>query len=160
MMASMCVFHNVPIYTQAMTWACWYTAFSMMVDYERSRKRGRGLTHPADDAYARGLYDANQGIGKDSTERERVARALGFQCIFASMSADGMLELLSRAPVIYAGHWPGEAAGHWVVLIGISELTLVSNNPDPSMRRHVMDYDRFAGEYLLQSAERPLIVPP
>jgi ABC-type bacteriocin/lantibiotic exporter with double-glycine peptidase domain len=154
------VFHNVPLYTQALSWACWYTAFEMVVGYERSRNRGDGLRHPSENSRAQAIYDANSGIGKDSTEREVVARALGFDCIYASMSADGMTDLLSYAPVIYAGHWPGKTFGHWVVLVGMSGMDLTINNPDPDTGRHTMDYDRFAGEYLLQSAERPLIVPP
>ncbi len=71
-----------------------------------------------------------------------------------------MLDLLSCAPVIYASYWPGQAYGHWVVLVGLSETTLAINNPDPRQSRQIMDHNRFAGEYLLQSGERPLIVPP
>ena len=119
-MAGFCVFHNVPLYTQAMSWACWYTAFEMVVGYERSRDSSCRLLHPSENGFAQSLYDANQGIGKDATEREVVARALGFDCIYASMSTEGMLDLLGYAPVIYAGHWPGKPFGHWVVLIGIA----------------------------------------
>ena len=109
-MANTSVFHSVPILRQPQTWACWYTCFQMVVQYERGRNRGGSLKDPSEVASVQAIYDANNGIGAtDPTERERVSRLLGFDVLYMSASAEGMWQLLSWAPVIYAGAWPGRS---------------------------------------------------
>lgn len=159
-MAEKTVFHNVPVRTQVLEGACWYTAFEMVVAYERSRNRGQGLTDPGDNEYSRTLFLENKGLGANGpAERENVAADLGFVCDYMSATADGMLGLLALAPVIYAGRWAHKPSGHWVVLVGLSENTLVINDPWLT-ERQTMDYDQFMGRHLRQTAERPLIHPP
>ena len=152
------VFHNVPVMRQPQSWACWYTSFQMVVTYERRRGRGTGLKDPSEVPWIKAIYDANNGIGATPDEREKVARALGFQVLFASMSADGIWDILRNVPIIYAGRWPGRSFGHFVVLVGISETRLAINNPATGME--TCDYNWFAGQMLLQTEERPLIYPP
>jgi hypothetical protein len=149
------VFHNVPTMWQPQSWACWYTSFQMVVAYERSRRRGAGLQDPLEVSWVKAIYDANKGIGATYDERGKVAKALGFQVLFASMSAEGISDILRLVPIIYAGRWPGRSYGHFVVLIGISESNLVINNPSTGME--FCGYNWFAGQMLLQTEARPLI---
>lgn len=152
------VYHPVPIMIQPQSWACWYTSFQMVVAYERGRGRGERLLDPSEVGWVQAIYDRNEGIGTVPDERERVAQALGFHVLYASLTADGMWELLRDVPLIYAGRWPNQRSGHWVVPVGISGDTIVINDPAEGQTTH--DYNWFAGEVLLQSAERPLIHPP
>ena len=149
--------HNVPVLIQPQTWACWYTSFQMVVSYYRRQGRRGGLTDPSENSNTKAIYDANQGIGAaDSEERERVARSLGFDVLYASLNPEGMWSLLHDGPVIYAGAWPGVSYGHWVVITGISENTIYINNPASGQQSY--DYNSFVGQTLLQTAERPLII--
>jgi ABC-type bacteriocin/lantibiotic exporter with double-glycine peptidase domain len=129
----------------------------MVVAYQRRRNRGGELKNPSEVKWIKDIYDANHGISATIDEREKVARALGFRVLNASMSAEGIWEILQDVPIIYAGHWPGRSSGHFVVLVGISGKKLAINNPASGME--TCDYYRFAGKVLLQSAERPLIYP-
>jgi ABC-type bacteriocin/lantibiotic exporter with double-glycine peptidase domain len=155
--ANSSIYHDVPFMLQPQSWACWYTSFQMVLAYQRSRGRAGGLKDPAQVKWIKDIYDANQGIGKTADEREKVARALGFQVYYASVNADGLWGLLLDAPVIYAGRWPGQSSGHFVVLTGISGTTLSINNP--ATKPETYDYNWFAGQVLLQTGERPLIYP-
>jgi len=67
-----------------------------------------------------------------------------------------MYDLLESGPVIYAGHWPGQLSGHWVVIVGISDDTIAINNPAVGLQ--TWGYNYFMGRFLLQTAERPLVV--
>jgi len=100
------------------------------------------------------LYAANTGIN----DRERIARKLGFTVLYASLTNEGMWDLLKKGPVIYAGAWPGQLSGHWVVIVGISDDKLIINNPLVGMQ--TWDYDFFMSQYLIQTAERPLVYAP
>jgi Papain-like cysteine protease AvrRpt2 len=71
------------------------------------------------------------------------------------MTNEGMWKLLNRGPVIYAGKWPGQLSGHWVVIVGISGTTLAINNPASGLQS--WDYNYFMGQYLNQTADRPLV---
>lgn len=153
------IYHSVPIMKQPQTWACWYTSLQMVVAYYR--KRGAGwffLKDPSEDPETQKIYAANQGIGNTPDERERIARKLGFTAGYVSLTAEGMWQLLRSGPVIYAGRWPGQLSGHWVVIVGISEFLLAINNP--AVGQQTWDYNFFMGRYLLQTAERPLIYVP
>ena len=86
---------------------------------------GGGLIDPSEDAETVALYNADTGI----TDRERIARKLGFTVLHASLTNEGMWDLLKKGPVIYVGAWPGQLSGHWVVIVGISDNQLVINNP-------------------------------
>jgi len=150
------IYHHVPVMKQPQTWACWYTSLQMVVKYYRSQGKGAGLVDPSEDAETRKIYAANQGIGSGSpNERERIARKLGFAVGYVSLSNEGMWGLLKSGPVIYAGKWPGQLSGHWVVIVGLSETTLAINNPAAGLQS--WDYNTFMGKYLLQTAERPLV---
>jgi ABC-type bacteriocin/lantibiotic exporter with double-glycine peptidase domain len=150
------IYNNVPVMIQPQTWACWYTSLQMVVKYYRSQKKGNGLIDPSEDPETRAIYAANKGIGSGSAdERARIARKLGFNVGYVSLSNEGMWELLKSGPVIYAGKWPGQLSGHWVVIVGISESTLAINNPAKGLE--TWDYDYFMGKYLLQTGERPLV---
>jgi ABC-type bacteriocin/lantibiotic exporter with double-glycine peptidase domain len=153
------IYNHVPIMRQPQSWACWYTSLQMVVAYYRQQGRGADLTDPSEDPETQAIYTANQGIGAGSpTERERIARKLGFTVEYISLSNEGMWEQLRDGPVIYAGRWPGQMSGHWVVIVGISDTTLAINNPAAGMQS--WDYDFFMGQYLLQTAERPLVYVP
>lgn len=145
------IYHHVPIMIQPQTWSCWYTSLQMVVKYYRDRGMGFGLIDPSEDAETQALYTANTGI----TERERIARKLGFSVLYASLTNEGMWEMLRAGPVIYAGAWPGQLSGHWVVIVGISDDRLAINNPAVGLQN--WDYNFFMSQYLLQTAERPLI---
>ena len=152
------IYHSVPIMIQPQTWSCWYTSLQMVVRYYRNVGRGTGLIDPSEDAETKALYDTNKGIGDTATkkdERERIARKLGFTVEYVSLVAEGMWQLLKDGPVIYAGQWPGQSSGHWVVIVGISEDTLAINNPATGLQ--TWKYDYFMGQYLLQTKERPLV---
>jgi ABC-type bacteriocin/lantibiotic exporter with double-glycine peptidase domain len=154
------IYLPVPIMIQPQTWACWYTSMQMVVRYYRKVSRGLGLTDPSEDPETRRVYEANQGIGGGVViggqgERERIARKLGFTVGFVSMTNEGMWGLLNRGPVIYAGRWPGQLSGHWVVIVGISGATLAINNPASGLQS--WDYNYFMGQYLNQTADRPLV---
>lgn len=151
------IYHAVPEMIQPQTWACWYTSFQMVVAYERRRGRGLGLIDPSENARTKAIFDANQGIGATSTEREEIARLLGFQVLYATLTEEGLWELMQRSPVIYAGRWPGQASGHWVVIKGISLDTIAINNPAVGSQN--FNYRDFLTNYLLQTQERPLIYP-
>jgi ABC-type bacteriocin/lantibiotic exporter with double-glycine peptidase domain len=152
------VLHQVPIMRQPQTWACWYTSFQMVVAYERGRGGDAGLKDPSEVAWIKSIYDGNKGIGSTKDEREKVAKALGFETLFASVSVEGIWDMLRSVPLIYAGRWPGGSFGHFVVIVGISDTRIVINNPASGMEDY--DYNWFASEWLLQTAERPLIYPP
>jgi ABC-type bacteriocin/lantibiotic exporter with double-glycine peptidase domain len=150
------IYHNVPVMIQPQSWACWYTSFQMTVAYYRRSGTRGGLIDPSENATTQAIYQANQGIGAaDAEERERVARSLGFDVLYASLAPEGMWSLLHDGPVIYAGAWPGQTYGHWVVITGISEDTLSINNP--ASGEQIFNYDSFMGQFLLQTKERPLI---
>lgn len=149
------IYHNVPIMRQPQTWACWYTSLQMVVAYYRSMGRCSYLIDPSEDEETQRIYDANQGIGATADERERIGRKLGFTAGYVSLTAEGMWELLHGGPVIYAGRWPGQLSGHWVVIVGISETVIAINNPAEGQQ--TWDYNYFMSQYLLQTAERPLI---
>jgi len=154
------IFLPVPAMIQPQTWSCWYTSMQMVVRYYRNIGKGAGLVDPSEDAETRRIYKANQGIGggpivAGKQERERIARQLGFTVGFVSMSSEGMWEMLNNGPVIYAGKWPGQLSGHWVVIVGISANTLAINNPAAGLQ--TWDYNYFMGQYLTQTADRPLV---
>jgi ABC-type bacteriocin/lantibiotic exporter with double-glycine peptidase domain len=130
----------------------------MVVAYYRRRGLGSTLKDPSEDAETRAIYTANQGIGQTPNDRERIARKLGFTVSYSSLTAEGMWGLLLNGPVIYAGRWPGQLSGHWVVIVGISDTLLAINNP--AVGQENWDYNYFMGQYLLQTAERPLIYAP
>ena len=152
------VLHNVPAMIQPQTWACWYTAFQMVVTYERARNRASPLKDPSEVPWVKAIFDANKGIGATSDEREKVAKALGFETLYASVSEEGLWRMITAVPVVYAGHWPGKTFGHFIVIVGISGGRIYINNPASGMEDY--DYGWFSSEYLLQSAERPLCFPP
>lgn len=148
------IYHNVPVMHQPQTWSCWYTSLQMVVKYWRDRGLGAGLVDPSEDTETQALYTSNKGI----SERERIARKLGFTVLYASLTNEGMWDLLKKGPVIYAGAWPGQLSGHWVVIVGISDNQLAINNPAAGMQ--TWDYDFFMSQYLIQTAERPLVYAP
>jgi len=153
------IYHHVPIMRQPQSWACWYTSLQMVVAYYRQFGKGAGLIDPSEDPETQAIYTANQGIGGGSAdERERIARKLGFNVGYVSLTNEGMWELLGNGPVIYAGRWPGQLSGHWVVIVGISEATVAINNPAAGLE--TWDYNYFVGTYLLQTQERPLVYVP
>lgn len=155
------VYHPVPVMIQPQSWACWYTSMQMVVRYYRSRNRGSRLRDPSEDQEVQTLYTNNIGIGQGpnpAIERERIANKLGFAAVYMSLTNEGMWQLLEKGPVIYAGRWPGLSSGHWVVIVGISDNTLAINDPGSGLVN--WNYDRFMGEYLLQTASRPLIYVP
>jgi ABC-type bacteriocin/lantibiotic exporter with double-glycine peptidase domain len=128
----------------------------MVVSYYRRRSMRSELKDPSEVASVKAIYDANQGIGSgEADERERVARLLGFNVLYASVMNEGIWEMLHNGPIIYAGAWPGETYGHWVVITGISENTVYINNPSTGAESY--SYDYFVSQILLQTAERPLI---
>jgi hypothetical protein len=145
------IYHNVPVMRQPQTWACWYTSLQMVVKYYRDKGWGGGLIDPSEDPETQALYESNQGI----RERERIARKLGFSVLYASLSNEGMWDLLKSGPLIYAGAWPGQLSGHWVVIVGISDNNLSINNPARGMQ--TWDFEFFMSQFLIQTAERPLI---
>jgi ABC-type bacteriocin/lantibiotic exporter with double-glycine peptidase domain len=104
---------------------------------------GGTLKDPSEDAETQRIYTANQGIGRTPDERERIARKLGFTASYISLSAEGMWGMLHDGPVIYAGQWPGQLSGHWVVIVGISDTVLAINNP--AVGQETWDYDFFMG---------------
>lgn len=149
------IYHDVPAMIQPKTGCCWYTSFQMVVKYFRRKSQRPYLIDPSENARCKTLYDANNGLGATSTEREEVAKELGFSVFFASVNNEGMWDLLNTAPVIYAGHWPGQAGGHFVVIKGLSDTELVINNPLTGEETY--DYNYFMSQFLMQTAERPLI---
>jgi hypothetical protein len=148
------IYHAVPVMKQPQTWSCWYTSLQMVVKYWRDRGEGAGLIDPSEDPETQKLYTDNKGI----VDRERIARKLGFTVLYASLTNEGMWDLLHDGPVIYAGAWPGQLSGHWVVIVGISDNQLAINNPASGMQ--TWNYDYFMSQYLIQTAERPLIYAP
>ena len=150
MPANSSICHNVPDMRQPQTWACWYTSLQMVVAYEKSRGN-TSLIDPSKDPEASQIFTSNQGIGRTPGEREKIARKLGFNVGYVSLSSDGMWEMLGRGPVIYAGYWPGQQSGHWIVIKGISDQSLSINNPAAGPQ--IWDYNYFMGQYLLQSAD-------
>lgn len=154
--ANSCILHQVPVMIQPKTWACWYTSMQMVVAYfRRPHVNGPRLIDPPEDSEASQIFKSNQGIGNTPDERERIAKRLGFSVGYISMSSDGLWGLLRKGPVIYAGQWPGQMSGHWVVITGISEDLIAINNP--AVGAQTWDYGHFAGKYLLQTADRPLV---
>jgi len=151
------IYHPVPAIIQPQTWSCWYTSLQMVVGYQRSRGLGGGLVDPSENAWTQSLYDANQGVGATPTEREQVATILGFQVLYACLNTDGIADILTNAPIIYAGQWPGRSSGHWVVMVGLSENDLAINNPATGLETY--DYNYFVGQYLQQTEERPVMFP-
>lgn len=148
------IYNPVPDLRQPKSSSCWYTSLQMVVAYWRNRGLGQGLIDPSEDPETIALYNANTGI----TDRERIARKLGFTVLYASLTDEGMWDLLKKGPVIYAGAWPGQLSGHWVVIVGITDNQLVINNPLVGMQ--TWDYDFFMSQFLIQTAERPLVYAP
>src|SRR6516225_4353421 len=70
----------------------------------RDRGQGYGLVDPSEDPETVALFAADKGI----QDRERIARKLGFAVFYASLTNEGMWDLLKKGPVIYAGAWPGQ----------------------------------------------------
>ena len=148
------IYNLVPVMRQPLSSSCWYTSLQMVVKYWRDKGLGDGLVDPSEDLETVALFAANNGI----SDRERIARKLGFTVLYSSLSNEGMWDLLKKGPVIYAGAWPGQLSGHWVVIVGISDNNLIINDPLTGMR--TWDYDFFMSQYLLQTAERPLVYAP
>jgi hypothetical protein len=148
------IYNPVPIMRQPVSSSCWYTSLQMVVKYWRDKGLGGGLVDPSEDPETVALYAANTGI----SDRERIARKLGFTVLYASLTNEGMWDLLKKGPVIYAGAWPGQLSGHWVVIVGISDDKLTINNPLSGMQ--TWDYDFFMSQYLIQTAQRPLVYAP
>jgi hypothetical protein len=98
----------------------------MVVAYERDRGRGAESKDPSEVAWIKSIYDANQGIGATPDERENVARALGFQPLFASLSAEGVWEILLFVPIIYAESWLGkfEHRDKWSFWLAASKIAV------------------------------------
>jgi ABC-type bacteriocin/lantibiotic exporter with double-glycine peptidase domain len=151
------IYHNVPVMRQPQTWSCWYTSLQMVVAYQRGRGQGAGLTDPSENVWTKSLYDANLGVGSTPDERQKVADVLGFQTLYASVTAEGIWEIMRDVPIVYAGRWAGRSFGHWVVMVGISQTSLAINNPATGLE--TVDYNHFVGQVLQQTAERPLIHP-
>src|ERR1700759_4664971 len=98
------IYHDVPKMIQPKTGCCWYTSFQMVVKYFRLKAERPYLVDPSENARCRTLYEANNGLGSNSnTEREEVAKELNFNVFFASVTPDGMWDLLNTGPVIYGG---------------------------------------------------------
>jgi hypothetical protein len=145
------IYHPVPGMSQPKENLCWYASLQMVVGYYRQRGLGRGLKDPSEDPETAEMYRKNEGV----SDRERIARKLGFSVLYQSLTETGMWEMLKKGPVIYAGQWPGQLSGHWVVITGISGNELTIN--DPWYGPKTWDYKFFMGQVLLQTAERPLI---
>jgi hypothetical protein len=149
------IFHRVPVITQPPgSNVCWYVSLQMVVQYYRNQSRGMGLIDPSEDTETQQMFNNNQGI----VDRERIARKLGFSVLYQSLTDEGMWDLLHNGPVIYAGAWPGQLSGHWVVIVGISDQELAINDPLSGLR--TWDYNFFMSQVLLQTAERPLVYAP
>ncbi len=91
-------------------------------------------------------------------ERERIANLLGFPVVYASLTEEGLWELVRANPLIYLGRWLGGVSGRWIVINGISMDTI--SITDPSVGRENWNYRRFVTNYLLQTCDRPLIHVP
>ena len=148
------IYHQVPVMHQPKSNSCWYTSLQMVVKYYRDRGRGAGLVDPSEDTETAQMYADNKSI----TDRERIARKLGFTVLYASVTNEGMWDMLHDGPVIYAGAWPGQLSGHWVVIVGISDDKLAINDPLVGMK--TWEYDFFMSKVLVQTAERPLVYAP
>jgi hypothetical protein len=148
------IYHPVPGMSQPKDHLCWYASLQMVVSYYRQRGGGRGLKDPSEDPETQNMYVNNLGI----TDRERIARKLGFSVLYESLTEAGMWKMLKNGPVIYAGAWPGTLSGHWVVIVGISGNKLAIN--DPWSGPKTWDYKFFMENVLRQTAERPLIYVP
>ena len=146
--------HAVPGMSQAKSSMCWYTCLAMVVQYYRGRGQGGRLVHPSEDPETAAMYQNNLGI----TDRERIARKLGFAVLYQSLTEAGMQAMLMRGPVIYAGQWPGHLNGHWVVINGIAGRNL--SVLDPYYGPQTWDYGTFLNTVLQQTADRPLIYVP
>jgi hypothetical protein len=143
--------HQVPGLSQAKENLCWYTCLKMVVAYYRQLGLGPSLKDPSEDPETQSMFEKNEGI----SDRERIARKLGFSVIYASLTEAGLCKLLKAGPVIYAGAWPGQLGGHWVVLVGMSGSMVVIN--DPYYGPKTWPYAVFKNSVLHQTAERPLI---
>ncbi len=143
--------HLVDGLTQAKERACWYTCLKMVVAYYRRLGRFPSLRDPSEDAETQSMYVNDGGV----TDRERIARKLGFSVAYTSVNELGLLELLRNGPVIYAGAWPGLLSGHWVVIVGMSGRMVFVN--DPYYGPKTWPYGVFINAVLNQTAERPLI---
>lgn len=156
------VFHPVPVILQSKDWACWYTCLQMVVRYCRGRGIG-GLLDPSEVEETRRMYESNRGIGTGPEvggvpERERIANLLGFAVCYASLTEEGLWDLIRANPVIYSGGWGGERSGHWVVFNGISMDTI--SVTDPAVGRENWNYREFVNNHLTQTADRPFIHVP
>lgn len=157
------VFHPVPVILQSKEWACWYTSLQIVVRYCRGRGSGGGLRDPSEVAETQQMYLSDQGIGAGPEvggvpERERIANLLGFSVVYASLTEEGLWDLIRANPVIYSGQWIGEDSGHWVVFNGISMDTI--SVTDPAAGRENWNYQQFVTNYLVQTADRPFIHVP
>lgn len=126
----------------------------MLVAYYRRRGTGFGLIDPSEDPETAEMFKRDGGIG--GLDRERIARKLGFQAKYLSLTPEGVWRMLCDGPIIYAGLWAHYRAGHWVVITGVSttgELTITN----PVGRVEHWDFDFFMGRYLAQSELQPLI---
>ncbi len=158
-MANYSIYHPVPAMVQPMDWACWYTCYQMVVAYQRGVGRPGNLQDPSEVPWVQSIFTANRGVGTDDPEeRGRVAAALGFDCHYESVTADGMADLLRGAPIIYDGQWAGHRNGHAVVIVGISVDDLIINNPATGMESY--KYNNFIGQTLVQTRSRALVTPP
>ena len=155
-MANRSIYHPVIDIVQPMDWACWYTCYQMVVNYERSRSRGAALKDPGEVPWVQAIYAANRGVGTDDPEeRGRVATALGFRALYATLTGDGLADLLVGQPIIYDGQWAGHRNGHAVVMIGLSGNDLIINNPAGG--RETYNYNDFVSNVLVQTRSRALV---
>jgi hypothetical protein len=152
-------YHNVPVMVQPMDWACWYTAYQMIVAYMRSINRGGDLKDPSEVAWVQAIFNANRGLGTDDPEeRGRVAAALNFATVYATLTSDGLADLLQAAPIMYDGRWVGGNSGHAVVLAGMSGEDMIYVDPATGVSR--MNWNRFVSRELEPTRSRPLAHPP
>lgn len=148
------IHHSVAGRSQAKESLCWYASLQMVVEYYRRLGRGHGVKDPSEDPETRQMYAEDKGV----SDRERIARKLGFSVRYESLTEPAIWEMLKQGPLIYAGAWPGQLSGHWVVINGISGGAV--SVLDPWYGPRTFDYKDFVSKVLIQTAERPLIYVP
>lgn len=156
-MANTSIYHNVPVLRQPKENSCWYTCMQMMTRYCRATGKSLTLKDPADDAVLKGYFIYDKGL--PFADSERFAKSLGYSCAGESPDSEGITNLLLHSPVLYAGEWKKtgnitSAAGHWVIITGISEGRISLN--DPMYGRQYFNWNEFAGGDLILNSDLPL----
>ncbi len=138
---------QVPGMSQPNSNLCWWTCFKMLTLYHCNQGVSYGQLRDIEThANAMAIYTQNDGTTTE--EIEEIATDLGFSTLAATLTGDGLRELMEQnGPMMYCGYWPS-GGGHCVIITGTDGNYLSINDPWYGTRNN--RYQKMASQILIQ----------